>query len=308
MFWTKIKRVFRSGFVNFWRNTYVSLASVLVMTITLFVIGMLLFVGVVLNASLTELRDKVDINVYFLRSATEQNILSLQSAVEKLPEVNKTEYVSREQALAEFRDRHKDDRLTLQALDELGDNPLGAVLNIKAKEVSQYESIAKFLSSNNALSADGTQIIDRVNYAQNKLAIERLTRIIDAARTLGLTVIVVFGLISILITFNTIRLIVFMSKEEISVMRLVGASSMYIRGPFVVEGMMYGGIAGIITLIIFWPLTHWLGPVTENFFSGVNVASYYWHNFFQILLIIMGSGIALGVVSSYLAVRRYLKI
>ncbi|MCE9643965.1 ABC transporter permease [Candidatus Parcubacteria bacterium] len=308
MFFTKLKRVSRAGFVNFWRNSYVSVASVLVMTITLFVIGLLLFVGVVLNASLAELKDKVDINVYFLRSAAETDILAVKSGVEALPEVEKTEYISREQALAEFRERHKDDQLTIQALDELGENPLGAVINIKAREVSQYEGIAKFLESKNALSPGGTQIVDRINYAQNKLAIERLTRIIDAARTLGLTVIIIFGLISILITFNTIRLIVFMSREEISVMRLVGASSMYIRGPFVVEGFMYGVISGIVTLLIFWPLTSWLGPVTENFFSGVNVASYYWHNFFQILLIIMGSGIGLGVVSSYLAVRRYLKI
>ena len=308
MLWIKIKRVFRSGFVSFWRNSYVSVASLLVMTITLFVIGLLLFVGVVLNASLAELRDKVDINVYFLRTAAETDILSLKAAVEALPEVKETEYVSREEALSDFRGRHQNDQLTLQALDELGENPLGAVLNIRAKEVSQYESIAKFLESGNALSAGGTQIVDRVNYAQNKLAIERLTRIIEAARTLGLTVIVIFGLISILITFNTIRLIVFMSREEISVMRLVGASSMYIRGPFVVEGMMYGAIAGVLTLIIFWPLTHWLGPVTADFFSGVNVATYYGQNFLQIFAIIMGSGIGLGVVSSYLAVRRYLKI
>ncbi|HYF10128.1 MAG TPA: permease-like cell division protein FtsX [Candidatus Paceibacterota bacterium] len=308
MFWTKLKRVSRAGFVNFWRNSYVSVASVLVMTITLFVIGLLLFVGVVLNASLAELKNKVDINVYFLRSAAEADILAVKRGVEALPEVEKTEYISREQALAEFRERHKDDQLTLQALDELGENPLGAVLNIKAREVSQYEGIAKFLESKNALSPGGTQIVDRINYAQNRLAIERLTRIIEAARTLGLAVIVIFGLISVLITFNTIRLIVFMSREEISVMRLVGASSMYIRGPFVVEGLMYGAIAGAITLLVFWPLTSWLGPVTENFFSGVNVATYYFRNFFQIFLIIMGSGTFLGVVSSYLAVRRYLKI
>lgn len=308
MFWTKLKRVFRSGFVNFWRNSFVSLASVLVMTITLSVVGLLLFVGVVLNASLNELRDKVDVNVYFLRSASEKDILSLQEAIEKLPEVKETEYISREQALADFRARHQSDELTLQALDELGENPLGAVLNIRAKEVSQYESIAKFLDGKQSLSAGGSQIVDRVNYAQNKLAIERLTRIIEAARTLGFAIIAIFAVISILITFNTIRLIVFMSREEISVMRLVGASSMYIRGPFVVEGMMYGGIAGVLTLLLFVPLTYWLGPVTEDFFSGVNIATYYLYNFFQIFLLIVGSGICMGALSSYLAVRRYLKI
>src|SRR5258708_2063323 len=100
MFWTKIKRVFRSGFISFWRNSYVSLASLLVMTITLCVIGFLLLVGVVLNASLTELKNKVDINVYFLRTANEQDILTLKSAVDALPEVASTEYISRSASTA----------------------------------------------------------------------------------------------------------------------------------------------------------------------------------------------------------------
>ena len=308
MFWINIKRVFRTSFVSFWRNGFVSLASVLVMVITLFVIGLLIFTGALLSASLLQLKDKVDVNVYFVTGAPEESILALKRSVEALPEVASVEYISRDEALAAFRGRHENDQLTLQALDELGNNPLGAALNIKAKETSQYETIADFLKNQNSLSPSGTPIIDKVNYYQNKNAIDQLTRIIAASQKLGLAVAILFGIISILITFNTIRLAIYTAREEVSVMRLVGASSMYIRGPFVVSGLMYGLIAAIITLILFYPLVVWLGPVTADFFGGINLGSYYFHNFIQMFLIIVGSGMSLGALSSYLAVRKYLTV
>lgn len=306
MLWIAVKRIARSGFINFWRNGFVSLSSILVMTVTLFVIGLLLFIGVVLNTSLLQLKEKVDINVYFVTTANEESVLGLKGDIEALPEVATVEYISREQALAEFKSRHENDELTLQALDELGDNPLGAVLNIKAKETSQYEGIAKFLENKNAVAKDGKSAISKINYFQNKSAIDSLTNIIDSSQTIGLTVIVILAIISLLITFNTIRLVIYTAREEISVMRLVGASAMQVRGPFVVTGMMYGGIAALVTLIIFYPLTYWLGPATANFFGGINLASYYLANFFQIFLIIAGAGLFLGIASSFLAVRRYL--
>lgn len=308
MLTTKVKRVLRAGFVSFWRNSFVSLASVLIMTVTLSVIGVLVFGSAILNASLSTLKDKVDINVYFLTQAPEDDILSLKTAIEALPEVQSVEYVSRDQALADFRARHENDQLTLQALDELGENPLGAVLNIKAKETSQYESIAKFLESKNALSEDGTQIVDKVNYYQNKIAIDKLSQIIASARSLGLAIVIIFSIISILITFNTIRLVIYNSREEISVMRLVGASTRYIKGPFVVTGVMYGVISGILTLLLFYPLMLWLGPKIETFFSGFSLVGYYFSNLFQISFILFGTGILLGALSSYLAVKRYLKV
>jgi cell division transport system permease protein len=90
-------------------------------------------------------------------------------------------------------------------------------------------------------------------------------------------------------------------------MQLVGASNAYIRGPFVVEGILYGIVSAIITLILFYPLTYWLGPITQNFFGSMNLFTYYISNFGQISLLIVGAGIALGAVSSYLAVKKYLK-
>lgn len=309
MMWTSIKRIARSGFFSFWRNGFVSVSSVLVMIITLFVITATIFLGAILNASLQEIKNKVDINVYFVRTAPEEDILALQKALEALPEVKApVEYVSREDALADFRQKHQDDQFTLQALDELGDNPLGASLNIRAKEPSQYEGIAEFLKSKGALSKDGLTIIDKVNYYQNKTAIDTLSRMIDSANRLGFILTLFLVCVSILITYNTIRLAIFMSKDEISVMRLVGASMMYIRGPFVVSGAIYGVVSGFITLILFFPITLWLGNATAEFFVGLNVFSYYIENFAQIFFIVIFSGAAIGAISSFLAVRKHLKI
>lgn len=308
MLWLNIKRVFRSGFINFWRNGFVSLASVLVMVITLFVIGSIIFTSALLTSSLNQIKSKVDINVYLTTTAQEDDILALKKNLQSLPEVQSVEYITRDQALSNFKKRHENDELTLQALDELGDNPLGAILNIRAKETTQYENIATYLQGKNILSHDGVVFVDKVNYTQNKVAIQKLSNIIAAGQKLGLALSLVLSVISILITFNTIRLAIYISREEISVMKLVGASNKYIRGPFVIIGIMYGVVAGIITLLLFYPTTYWLGRATENFFTGINVFNYYISHFPQIFLIIIASGIVIGAVSSFLAVKKYLNV
>lgn len=307
-FKTKLKRVVKSGFFNFWRSGYVSFASVLVMVIALSVIGGVLFVGAVLNITMQELRDRVDVNVYFVTAAAENDILALKTKIESLPEVAEVQYVSREQALENFKTKHENDQITLQALEELGENPLGAVLNIKAQEPSQYEGIANFLSEDNILSSGGQKIIDKINYFENRVAIDKLSRVINSAENLGLSVSLALVLVSIVITFNTIRLTIFISREEISVMQLVGASKNYIRGPFVVTGVLVGLISGVLTTILFFPISYWLGNTTQNFFIGLNIFDYYLSNIFEIVFIIVGSGVAVGALSSYLAVRKYLKL
>jgi len=307
-FKTKLRRVAKAGFFNFWRSGYVSLASVLVMVVTLSVIGSVIFVSAVLNITMEELRNKVDINVYFITTSQEKDILSLKTKIEALPEVSGVEYVSRETALENFKLRHENDQITLQALDELGDNPLGATLNIKALEPSQYEGIANFLNEENILSSDGSKIIDKINYFENKTAIDKLSRIINSAERLGLVLSLALVVVSIIITFNTIRLTIFISREEISVMQLVGASKNYVKGPFVVTGILVGLISGLITMFLFLPISYWLGGMTQNFFIGFNIFSYYLSNFFQILFIVVGSGVAIGAISSFLAVRKYLKL
>ncbi len=302
---TELKRIIKAGFVNFSRSGIVSWAAVLVVTITLSVITTIILLQAVLNFSLNEIKNKVDVTIYFTVGAQEDKILSLKQSLETLPEVASVTYVSAGEALQNFRDRHKDDYPTIQALDELKDNPLGAYLNVKAKEVSQYESIANFMKSDNALVTGASNIIDKVNYYQNKSIIDRLNSIISGAQKLGFLTTLILIIISIIITFNTLRLTIFIAKEEIGVMRLVGASKMRVRGPFMVEGAIYGIIATIITLIIFLPITAYLGHNMTNFL-GMNIYDYYISNLLQILVIVLFSGIVLGMVSSFIAIRKYL--
>ena len=301
----KLRRIIKAGFVNFSRNGLISWAAVLVVTITLSIITAIILLQAVLYSSLDQIKDKVDVTIYFNVGASEDKILTLKASLEKLPEVAKASYISTEEALKLFRERHSSDYPTIQALDEIGENPLGGYLNIKAKEVSQYENISNFLKSDNALVLGSVSIIDKVNYHQNKLVIDRLNAIISGAQKLGFLITLLLIIISIIITFNTIRLTIFISKEEIGVMRLVGASKTYIRGPFMIEGAIYGIIATAITLILFLPATFWLGHHMMDFL-GLNLYDYYLSNFFQIFAIILLSGIVLGMISSFLAVRKYL--
>lgn len=306
MMWVSLRRIFQSGFTSFFRNSFVSLAAVFVMTMTVFIIGSLMFLNGMVGQFVTYVKDKVDVNVYFVPDAADEAIFDLTDSVKSLPEVDFVTYVSRDEVLQNFRDRHEGDQLTIQALDELGDNPFGATLSIKAKEPSQYEGIAQFLNEHTADSSGGA-LIDEVNFENNRLVIERLERIARYAELFGYIVMTLFALASILITFNTIRLAIYTAKEEISVMRLVGASNGYIRGPFIVEGTVYGVISGIIALVIFFVLTLLARGSTVEAFN-VDVFDMYMSQFLLFVFVLVASGAILGAVSSFLAVRKYLSV
>lgn len=318
MIFTHIKRIVRTGFINFWRNGFLSFAAIIVITLSLGSFGALIFGSAFGEALIEEVKNKVDINVYFTLSAPESDVVALKKTIETLPEVEKVEYVSREQELEAFKEKWKDNTLILQGLEEIGDNPFPAVLNIKAKEPSQYAGIANFLDSKNSLSQSGVNIVDKVNYNQNKLVIDRLGRIIPAVEKTGTAIAILLVIVAIIITFNTIRLIIYTAKDEISVMKLVGASNQYIRGPFVISGIMYGVFSGILTLVLLAVVAYYSDDAITRF-AGIQGAqdfslvinlfsSYFIQNFGQIFLLIMGSGIVLGAISSYLAVRKYLNV
>nr|MBP9701174.1 permease-like cell division protein FtsX [Candidatus Paceibacterota bacterium] len=245
--------------------------------------------------------------VYFSVDAAEENILSLKDTLEKLPEVSTVDYSSADQQVIAFRDRHVDDYLTLQALDELGDNPFGGSLQIRAKDSTQYEAIARVLEGDSQIARDNAPIIERINYSQNKVVIDRLNMLIKNVREVGLGITLVLGLISIVIVFTTVRLTIYMARDEIGIMRLVGASSAYVRAPFIVGGLLYGFFAWIITTIIFLPGTYFLGTHATGII-GFNLYTYYLTHFFTIGGIVLVIGLFLGAISSYLAVRRYLNV
>ncbi|PIR57792.1 MAG: hypothetical protein COU71_02200 [Parcubacteria group bacterium CG10_big_fil_rev_8_21_14_0_10_38_31] len=304
-FFTDTRRIIKIGFVNFWREGVVSAATVLVMITTLFVIGSIIFAKASLDSTLTQIEDKVDITVYFKPGVLENDILSIRQELLNLEgEVKEAVYVSQEDSLERFKQRHENNSLITQSLLELEENPLGAEINIKAKNPSQYEGIANFLKN----SQDNSEVIDKINYFQNKIVIEKLTKIIDSFRALGFGVSLILVIIAVIVMFNTIRISIYFSREEISIMRLVGATNSYVRGPFIIEGAMSGIFASIITIALFYPFLLWVNPIAQNAFLGINIFEYYVNNILQIFAILLVIGVFLGTTSSYIAVRKYLKV
>lgn len=306
MIWINFKRILRTGFVNFWRNGVVSLSAVLVMSVTLLIISSVIFTSALLDNTLQGLKEKVDVNVNLYPTAFEDDALLLQKSLRALPEVESVEYVSKENVLKNYRERHADDQKILSALDELSENPFGATLNVRAKNPDHYESIQNFLEQNYRTDSPDS-IVDNVNYAKKKIAIDRLNTIIKAGEKFGAMITFVFILLSILITLNTIRLAMFISRDEIKVMNLVGADNSYISGPFMVTGAMYGIVSSIFVLIILYPITYWVGPKIAPIFFDMNVFKYYLSNFGELFVIVFLSGIIVGSLSSLLAINRYIK-
>ncbi len=307
MFWIRLKRVIKSGWTNFRRNSVVSYAAILVTTITLTVVMALFMFQAVLDAGIASIQSKVDIAVYFTPTAPEDQIMSLQTTLQQLPEVASVQYISADQEIAAFRDRNSDDYLTLEALDELGSNPFGGLLQINAKDPSQYDAIAQVLEGDNAVAQANSQIIERINYSQNEQVINRLNTLIFDARRIGLVLTLVLSIVSIVIMYTTVRLTIYMARDEIGIMRLVGASGGYVRGPFLVQGMLYGVFAWILTNVIFLPLTY-LARVKLTTVIGLDLYGYYLSHFLSVNALVLLIGIILGVISSFLAVRRYLNV
>lgn len=296
------KRILKWGLKNFWRNGWLSTATVSIMVLTLLVITVLLMVNVVSNAVLDNLENKIDISVYFKLQTSEEEILKVKTQLEQLAEVETIDYTSQNEALVSFKEKHKDNPVLLQSLDELENNPLEASLNIKARETSQYASINQFLES-----VHYKDIIDKVNYLQNKGVIEKLGKIIVDVKTVGLVISLALAVIVFLVTFNAIRLAIYSSREEINVMRLVGASNWFIRGPFIVEGLLYGIIATVITTILLYPTFYFTSPKISGFLPVGDIFSYFKANILALFFLLLGIGVVLGAFSSFIAVRKYLK-
>ncbi len=305
---TLTRRILTAGFRGFYRNRTVSLSSIFILTITLSIITSFYLFRAIFDYTLDQVQEKVDVRVYFTTDASVEQIQDVKAKLLGLPQVKQVTYTSREDALADFKLRHEGDQLTLQALDELGTNPFGASLSVLAKETSQYEVIAQALASGSGLLGDAEGSVDKINYYQLKDSIDKLNNIIGWTNTVGFWLSVIFVLMSCMIVYNTIRLAIFVYRDEIAVMKLVGASNMFIRGPFVVEAVLYAFVATVITLVLFWPATAWVTKKTVFFFEGLNLHSFFISHFFQLGGLLLLSGVVLAVVSSLLAVRKYLQI
>lgn len=302
------KRTILAGLRGFYRNRTVSLSSIFILTITLSIITSFYLFRAVFDYTLEQVKEKVDVRVYFTVDATENQVSQVKAKLLGLNDVKTVNYTSREQALLDFKKKHEGDQLTLQALDELGDNPFGASLSVIAKDTSRYQAIADQLSEGSGLLGDSKGVVDKVNYYQIKDSIDKLNSIIGWTNTVGFWLSIVFVLMSCMIVYNTIRLAIFVYRDEIAVMKLVGASNMFIRGPFIVESILYSIAATVITLAIFFPATIWVTRKTVFFFEGLNINSFYTAHFIELALTLVVFGSILTVISSLLAVRKYLKV
>jgi len=300
---TSFIRVIKSGWQSFWRNKWLSSAAVSMMSLALFGITSLLLTNVLIDSLIEDLEDKIDVSVYFKLDASEESILEVRNDLVELAEVKSVEYISTEQALTNFKERHKDNEVLMQSLGELDTNPLEASLNVKAQETSQYESIASFFNQGNY-----QEIIDKINYLENKAVITRLSTITKAIRQVGFVILLILAILAVLVTYNTIRLTIYSSRKEIKVMKLVGASNWFTRGPFIVEGTLYGVIAALISFLVMYPVLWYLSPRITAYLPGTDVFYYFQVNLIVLFLLQVIVGIALGVTSSLVAIRRYLEV
>ncbi len=297
-----LKNIIKNGWGNFKRNSYISLAVTGVMALVLMLLLGLISFQFLTSSLVTSIEGKVDISAYFKTDTPEDQILSVKQDLGKLPEVKSVAYVSRDQAKTEFETRHADSQLIKEALQQL-DNPFEAALNIRAQDPTKYEGIAKFLENSKYRST-----MDKINYNENRAVIDKINRFSRALRTWGLIVTLVIALIAMLITFNTIRLTIYNQKQEIEIMRLVGASNWHIRGPYLAEGGFYGLFAALISLVLFYPIVYGISGKLANLIPDVNLFHYFLVNSAQIILITLVAGILLGTLSSIIAIRKHLKI
>lgn len=300
---TAIHRLIKYGIQTFWRQRLLSIATMVVILLALLVFEGLIISGVIANTAINSIQDKIDISIYFKTAAPEDEMLRVKSSLEQMIEVKSVEYVSRDEALESFRERHKDDTTISQAVEELEENPLSASLNIKAKDPSKYSIIASYL--NNNVSGD---LVEKITYNQNQVVIDRLASIIKVSRQVGLLAAFFLTVVAILVAFNTILLGIYSNRDEISIMRLVGASNIYVRGPFVVMGVIYGLITAVISVALVTPVVWFAAPYVKLFIPAMDLREYFTSHFFLLVLYQLLFGIGIGVISSFIAIRRYLKV
>jgi len=299
---TVIWRIIYYGIKNFWRNAWPSIATIGTMVIALSVFLSLILFNVITKKAIELIQEKIDISVYFKPTTSEDDILNIKQSLETLPEVKKIEYISRDKALEIFKKSHKEDETILQALNELDRNPLVASLNIQAKDPSQYALIAEYLSSPNL-----SKFIDSLSYSKNEVVINRLVAIIHTVNQGGFIITLILAIVAGLVIFNTIRLAIYSNRDEISIMRLVGASNTFVRGPYVVGGILAGLISALISIIIALPLVYFVSPYLKIFIPNLNFFSYFVSNIFLLTFYQIIFGVLIGAFSSFVAVRRYLK-
>lgn len=301
----EIKRLVNSGVTNFLRNIWISIAATSMVAITLFIISIIIILYALTNVAIQNSTDRIGVvTAYFNQQTTDQEVRNVIEEVRGLQGVREVTYITKEQAIAQFRQIHQNEPNWIESLNEFSDaeNPLTGSIAVKAYDLADYSHIYETLKN------------DRYkpyfqNVRDNQSVIDKLHGIIQFITKFGILLAAIFMVVTVLVTFNTIRLTIYNRREEVEIMRLVGATNWYIRWPFMIEGILYSIFATLLTSLIILTLLILLSGRIENFLQiQVLGSSLIGALFWRILLVNFLASIILAIIASAIAMRRYLKV
>lgn len=298
-------RAIKFAFKDFWRNIWLSLVTVTVLILAILSVNILISLNAVSETVITAVKEKVDISIFMKPDVEQVQIANLQEKLKSMPEVKEVIFISKDEALEEFKSKHQDDPRILEALKEVEKNPLSDSLIVKAKDIDHYKTILNFVNL-----SENQEIIKYQNYTDHEKIISRVSAISTKVEKVGIGITAIFSLIAILIVFNAIRVMVYTRREEIAVMRLVGASSSFIRLPFLLESVIYALFAIVIATVILYAIFGAISPYLSVFLEAYNfnLIEYYNSNFLSIFAAELGAAVLLSIISSGVAIGRYLKV
>jgi len=306
-----LSRTLKAGLKNFFRNGWLSVATISIIMVTLFIINIQIAVVSSENLLLNDIKNRVSISVYFKPETNEQDVLRAKDEFSRYQEVASVEYISKEQALEDFKNENANNEILQKSLEEIETNPFEPTLSIKAWEPRNYELISRAVNE-----SDFRENINTVNYDKYSNVIDNLGKEIDSNQKTGLALGITLAVIAVLITFNSVRITMYSHSREIGIMRLVGASNNFVRMPFVWEGIFYGLISAAIALPLsflylkFVAITESSGvilPFSNSIYIEQFLSQVFFKNILWIIPAELGAGILLGMISSFIAIGRYLK-
>lgn len=297
-------RIMKLGITNFWRNSWLSFAATLIMTLTLIIITIFVILTLVIGRTTDVIRAKMDVSVYFKETATTDQIIDLQRQVANRNDVKEVRYISKDEAIEKCKTQTQCKKVII--FNNPGENPLPRSLDIKPISADNLDQIAQFVGQE-----EFKPMIDNISYQDNRMMMERIIAFTAFTKEIGWFLSIVFAFISIFVILNTVRLAIFTRRDEIEIMRLVGASDAFIKVPFVVEGTMYGFLATIFAMGLQWVGLLAIGPRIEKYF-GVEMLqqlnSFFISYFWMILGLELCVGVLIGVCCSLISVKKYLKV
>ncbi len=302
-------RIVHTGVVNFMRNVTLAVAAMAVMVVTLTIVLFSVITNATFENTIAQITAKIDVSVFLEDTTTDAQAQQMVATLKKQPDVAKVEFLNKAEALKQDIEQNRENNNLSNAVAQLGSNPIPATIHVFPRDLNQVPAITNFL---NQPAYKKLQTPDSPSYNGNrKEAIDNITHATNVLRKIGVVTVAVFAVICALIIFNTIQMAIFNRRDEISIMRLLGANTGYIRGPFVVESAIYGLLSAILSILIinsgFLASSNALQASSLGLLD-INYANQYFDShFWSLLLLQIAIGIIIGTVSSVIATRRYLK-